>query len=326
MTNAKNMSRRGVLSAAAVLGLAGGSASAAIPPSDWGSRRRPPRVPGNPPAPAPPPPAPAPAPAPVVGATLIGMSAPGGVWSQRVGEVGPGLAARRIFGDLGSGATSQLKLVEQAHRAGLLPVISYKVGGDAAGAVSGKFNAVAKQAAAQLAAFDLPTAVTFWHEPYGDMTGAEYAAASEQILPYFKQGKLRVGPLLNGWLLDNQQSTFASYCPDRLFDLWDWFGIDTYESGTFAAPGKRKPADRIPAMVSHLKSRGHDLPLGVGEYNGYSAATISAAGNALMSTPNVWFGCVWNSTGGKGEILTGERLSAFRTTLSDKRSALPRTV
>ena len=141
-------------------------------------------------------------------------------------------------------------------RRGMLPVISYKVGGDAAGAAAGKFNAAAEQAAAKLASYGQPTAVTFWHEPYGDLSGEQYAAASQQLLPIFKRGELRVGPILNGWLLDNQLDTFGSFCPDDLFDLWDWFGIDTYESGTMEKPGDEKPADRIPALSSYLQSRG----------------------------------------------------------------------
>jgi hypothetical protein len=257
------------------------------------------------------------------GTTLIGMSSPAGVWDARVKAVGPGLAARRIFADLGSGATSQIKLVEQAHAAGMLPVISYKVGGDVAGAVSGKYNAVAEQAAAKLASYGLPTAVTFWHEPHGDMTPAQYVAATKQLLPIFKRGRLRVGPILNGWLLDNQQAAFGSYCPDELFAIWDWVGIDTYESGTMASPGSSKPAGRIPALSKYLKARGFDRPIGVGEYNGYSAKSIADAGEALMSTPNVWFGCLWNSTGGKGWEVTGDRLAAFQSTLNDPRSADP---
>ena len=162
--------------------------------------------------------------------------------------MGAGLAARRIFADLASGATSQIKLVEAAHAAGMLPVISYKVGGDVAGAVSGRYNAVAEQAATKLASYGLPTAVTFWHEPNPDMSRREYAAASRQLLPIFKRGELRVGPILNGWLLDRQQDVFASYCPEDLFGLWDWFGIDTYEAGTMSSPGDDKPADRIPAL------------------------------------------------------------------------------
>jgi hypothetical protein len=44
-----------------------------------------------------------------------------------------------------------------------------------------------------------------------------------------------------------------------------------------------------------------------------------------MSTPNVWFGCMWNSNGGKGNVLTGERLTAFQRTLAEPRSAAPRS-
>jgi hypothetical protein len=254
------------------------------------------------------------------------MSAPSSAWDQRVAEVGPGLAARRIFADLSAGSTSQIRLVEEAHAAGLLPVISYKVGGDIAGAVNGAYNSVADQAAARLASYGLPTAVTFWHEPNPDITAAQYVAASKQLLPIFKRGQLKVGPILNGWLLDNKLSTFASYAPDEMFAIWDWFGIDTYESGTMDAPGPTKPADRIPAMAKFLSSRGHNIPMGVGEYNGYSADTIAAAGEALLSTPNVWFGCVWNSSGGKGVPLSGDRLTAFQATLADARSAEARTL
>ncbi|KRF04709.1 hypothetical protein ASG88_21105 [Nocardioides sp. Soil777] len=67
---------------------------------------------------------------PVTGSALIGMSAMPGAWDQKVAEVGPGLSARRIFADLANGASSQMKMVEEAHAAGMLPVISYKVGGD----------------------------------------------------------------------------------------------------------------------------------------------------------------------------------------------------
>jgi hypothetical protein len=261
----------------------------------------------------------------LAGGALIGMNAPADDWDQRVREVGPGLAARRIFADLSVGATSQITLVEAAHAAGMLPVISYKVGGDITGAAAGRYNAVAQQAAAKLASYDLPTAVTFWHEPNPDITGAEYAAASRQLLPIFKRGKLRVGPILNGWLLDRQREVFASYCPDDLFDMWDWFGIDTYETGTVSNPSAFKPADAIRKMSAFVTSRGHDLPLGVGEYNGLSAATIASAGEALMTTPNVWFGCVWNDNLDFATVLTGDRLAAFRQTLADPRSAQPRS-
>lgn len=257
--------------------------------------------------------------------TLIGMSAPVSDWGQRVNEVGPGLAARRIFADLADGPTSQIRLVEEAHAAGMLPVVSYKVGGDVAGAVSGAYNGVAQQAAAKLASYGLPTAVSFWHEPYGDLSGEQHAAASRQILPMFKRGELRVGPILNGWLLDNQVDEFAAYCPEDLFSLWDWFGIDTYQSGSLTAPGPRLPETRIPALSAYVTSRGYGhLPLGVGEYNGFTPEAIAGAGEALLTTPNVWFGCLWNTTRDRNVVLEGDRLTAFQQTLADPRAADPR--
>lgn len=254
------------------------------------------------------------------GTALIGMSAPAAVWSQRVRAVGGGLAARRIFADLAEGPTSQLNLVAEAHAAGMLPVISYKVGGNASSAISGGFDNVAIQAAAKLAAFGRPTAVSLWHEPHGDLTPGQYVALQTRLLPTFKRGELRVGPILNGWLLDNQMPAFSAYCPPEMFALWDWVGIDTYESGTPQNPGSRKPADRIRALSVFVRSRGCDLPLGVGEYNGHSPATITAAGEALLGTPNVWFGCLWNSTAGQSWELSGDRLAAFRATLADPRA------
>jgi hypothetical protein len=205
----------------------------------------------------------------------------------------------------------------------MMPVISYKVGGDVAGAVNGAYNAVAEQAAAQLASYGRPTAVSFWHEPNTDLSPADHVAASKQILPYFKRGELRVGPILNGFLLDNQVDTFAAFTPDEMFGIWDYVGIDTYEGGTAANPGPRKPADRIYALRSYLSSRGYDHPIGVGEYNGFSATTIAAAGEALLGTPDVWFGILWNATAEVDWVLSGDRLTAFQQTLADARAAEP---
>ncbi len=250
------------------------------------------------------------------GVPHFGMSAPVDQWDRALASVGAGVTSRRIFADLGLGANNQLSLVASAHRAGLLPVISYKVGGDVEGAIAGKFDAVAAEAAAHLASFDKPTAVTFWHEPHGNMTPAQYVAASRRILPAFKIGHLKVGPLLNGWLLDAQVGVFESYTSAELFALWDWFGLDTYESGTITNPGPAKPATRIRAARSFLDARGINLPLGIGEYNGYSAQSIFDVSAALLNTRDVWFGCLWNASGGKGHALEGERLYAYSRSLS----------
>ena len=77
------------------------------------------------------------------GVPHFGMSAPVDQWDRALASVGAGVTSRRIFADLGLGANNQLSLVASAHRAGLLPVISYKVGGDVEGAICGEFGAVA---------------------------------------------------------------------------------------------------------------------------------------------------------------------------------------
>jgi hypothetical protein len=266
-------------------------------------------------------PAPAPAAAPVAApasVVKIGMSAPADQWSKRLAEVGPGITARRIFADLAQGGNSQASLIDQAFKAGMMPVVSYKVGGDVAGAKSGKYDAAAKQAAALIASYGKPATVTIWHEPQGDLSAADFVAIQNRLVPIFKVGQVKVGPLLNGWLLDRQaDTTFASFAPASLLKTWDFLGIDTYESGTLTAPGAVKPADRIPLLVKFQSKRGLNLPIVIGEYNGYSAATVKAAGDVILRTPQVWFGCMWNSTIGKGYILTGDRLAAFRATVAE---------
>ncbi|WP_224274721.1 hypothetical protein [Nocardioides lacusdianchii] len=264
--------------------------------------------------------------APAIGnGPLIGMNAPADLWDRRTAEVGVALGSRRIFADLAAGASNQIRLVEEAHADGMLPVISYKVGGDASGAAAGRYDAVATAAAAQLASYGLPTAVTVWHEPYKDMTGAQYTAMSRRLLSIFRRDEVRVGPILNGWLLDNRIDEFEQFCDEELFELWQYVAIDTYEAGTMASPGAAKPAARIPALADYVRSRGYDLPLGVGEYNGYSYRTLLDVGEAMFSTPNVWFGCVWNNSAEISEVLTADRLRAFRETAADPRAAEPLT-
>lgn len=249
---------------------------------------------------------------------IIGMSSPANVWDQRLTEVGAeGITARRIFAQLTTSGTDQLDLVADAVAAEMMPVISYKVANPSAS--SGTYDDMAEQAATRLAGFDVPVRLAVWHEPHGDMTPAQFVALNERLLPIFQRGQIKVGCFLNGWLLDRRVDDFDAYTSPALFDLWDWFGIDTYESGTITAPGEVKPADRIPELVAYLESKGSDLPIGIGEYNGYSAETIAAAGEAILSCDRLEFACMWNSTTGKGYVLEGARLAAFKAAKADPR-------
>jgi hypothetical protein len=246
------------------------------------------------------------------------MSAPADQWGARLAEVGSGVKARRIYADLASGGLDQKNLIDQAFKAGMMPVISYKIGHDVSGALAGKFDAAAKQAAAMIASYNLPATVSIWHEPQGDISPADFVAVQKRLIPLFQVGKIKAGGILNGWLLDRQaDTTFAAFATPDMLKLWDFLGIDTYESGTLDKPGAIKPADRIPELVSWEQRHNTNLPIVIGEYNGYSAQSIKAAGDAILHTPQVWFGCMWNSTIGKGYTLTGDRLAAFKATLAE---------
>lgn len=268
------------------------------------------------------PPPPDPEPEPVL--KIIGMSAPAAEWTARLAEVGPnGITARRIFCDLAKGAGHQQTATEQALDAGMMPVLSFKVGGNITGALAGQYDAVAVQVAARLEGYGKPVAVTFWHEPEPDITGAQFCELHRRYLPIFQSALVKVGPIWNGWLLDNQVDTFSAYASDDLLEAWDYCGMDIYAQGDKGQPSTWKlgPARGLPKLVAWLADHGHpDKPILIGEYNGWTAEHIAEMGEALLSTPQLWAGLTFNSdVGNKGQVLTGDRLAAFRATKADPR-------
>lgn len=255
--------------------------------------------------------------------TIIGMSSPKADWPTRIQQVGPeGITARRIFAWLGT--DEQDDIVTDAHRAGLMPVYSFKVSGLSTSNLA-TFDAKVDALMRKLNSHGKPTEVAFHHEPNPDITGALFVAFNERIAPIVhRYPNLSFGPFLNGWLLDRQVDLFTTYTSRTLLaggvGGWDWFGIDTYESGTITSPGETKPADRVPKLVAFVNDQGYPgKPLGIGEYNGYSAATIKAAGDAFLAEPTIRFACMWNATTGKGYVLEGDRLAAFKATKADSR-------
>jgi hypothetical protein len=255
---------------------------------------------------------------------IIGMSAPADEWNTRIAEVGSeGITARRIFCDLAKGSTHQLAATEQAIDAGMMPVLSYKVGGNITGALAGQYDSVARTVAARLESYGVPIAVTFWHEPNPDITGAQFVALHRRYLPIFQSELVKVGPIWNGWLLDNQVSTFSAYSAPDLLDAWDYCGVDIYAVGDKGQPSTwgAGPARGLPKLVDWLTAQGHpDKPIMIGEYNGWTAEHIDEMGEALLTTPQVWAALTFNSdNGAKGWILAGDRLEAFRATKADPR-------
>lgn len=254
---------------------------------------------------------------------IIGMSAPVSDWSQRLAEVGPaGVNARRIFGDIVSNGRSQQALIEQAIAQGHTPVVSYKVASPSAFAAGTSDAAGLAATRAYLESLGVELTATWWHEPHGDMTAAQFRDGSARFMAAMQTPNIKVGPILNGWLLDNQVSTWTSYTSPALLDGWDFLGVDTYQAGTTAAPDNSKlPGRAVPLAASWLAGQGHaSMPIVVGEYNGFTTAAIQYAGETVLSSPNVWIACVWNSSGGLGVPLSGARLAAFQATKADPRA------
>ena len=144
------------------------------------------------------------------------------------------------------------------------------------------------------------------------MDPADFRAGSQKFVTLMKAPDIAVGPILNGWLLDNQVSTFASYTSPSLLSQWDFVAVDSYQSGTPPRAGHQLPARAIPLLATWMDGQGFpDKPIGLGEYNGHTAEAVAAAGEAILSTPEVWFGLVWNSTE-RFSPLTGTRLTEFK--------------
>jgi len=263
------------------------------------------------------------APAPAPAKKIVGMSAPADLWSQRIKEVGTcGVEARRVFASLQSNGRSQSTLIEQAVANGMMPVISYKVPSVDV-LLSGGYDSWLKATRTYLDGLDVPVTVTFWHEPYGDMDPADFRAGSQRFIDLVRTTDIKVGPILNGWLLDNKVSDFSSFTSKSLLTQWDFVAVDSYQNGTTDAPGKKLPARAIPLLASWLDGQGFpDKKIGIGEYNGFSGSAIKAAGEAILSTPEVWFGLAWNSAAGDSKFapLDGERLTEYTKTKSDARA------
>ncbi|MEQ6900988.1 hypothetical protein [Nocardioides sp. YIM 152588] len=253
---------------------------------------------------------------------VLGMSAPASLWDQRLGEVGScGVGARRIFASLQADGRARASEIEATLAAGMMPVVSYKVP-SVDTLIAGGYDAWLDATGAYLAGLGEQVTATFWHEPHGDMPVADFRAGSRRFLDRVQSATTAVGPILNGWLLDRRVDDFAAYTSPGLLRDWDFVGVDSYHSGTASAPGPLLPARAVPLLAEWLDEQGFpDKPIGLGEYNGYSADALTEAGEMLLSTPELWFGLVWNSTGDKYVPLTGDRLTAFRETKDDPRVA-----
>lgn len=253
---------------------------------------------------------------------VIGMSAPADTWNARVSEVGAaGLKSRRIFATLSSDGRHQSKMIGQTVAAGMIPVISYKVP-SVSTLNQGGYDKWLTATRTYLSSLGAQVTATFWHEPHGDMTPAEFRAGSARFLSRVKAPNVAVGPILNGWLLDRKVSTFASYTDPALLAKWDFIGVDSYQEGTASNPSTTLlPARAVPKVAAWLDTQGFgDKPIVLGEYNGFTGAAMQQAGEWILSTPELWIANIWNVNHTTFSVLTGDRLTAYRATKADPRA------
>jgi hypothetical protein len=246
----------------------------------------------------------------------LGMSAPVGLWNQRVREVGSGLQARRIF--LGS-FTSSLKLPTKACRAGMYPVISLKTGSYSWGQVAhGKADASLRSMARKLAALPCHVFVAVHHEPAKDGTPRAWSRMQAHALPLLGRHKgVKVGVIANGWWWSKghhrlTKAQIAKWIPRSVINVSDVIAADTYQSSVTGEEASVK----MKRMAHWARNVGGIKKLGIGEFNSPTAIGIKHAVSELASEPLFRWGCVWNTNLGFASVLTGARLTAFKKALA----------
>jgi hypothetical protein len=245
------------------------------------------------------------------------MSAPAGLWSQRVSEVGPGLQARRLFF---KSFSAPLTLAQEACSDGMYPVLSFKTGGYSwAEVAAGDADVALRALAARLASLSCAVFVTIHHEPAGDGTAADWAAMEVHALPVLGGpigGKIQVGVIGNGWWWSPTQgytdAEIATYITPGVIAVSDVIGSDTYQMAATA----EEPATEITRMGTWARRVGGVRALGVGEFNAATSAAITDTTTALAADPLFAWGCLWNADGKTVTVLSGARLTAFRAALA----------
>lgn len=266
---------------------------------------------------------------PAPGQPAIGMSAPVDQWSTRLDEVSPpGVDARRLFAELGSDQ-GKVNIAKAEILAGRLPILSVKIpNNDWAGAAAGKYDALYIDLANRLQALPGKTVLVVHHEPIGDGSPADFVAMQVQLMPLARPlSNVIVGVILNGFMWSARSQGYSdaeieAWAPLRLRQAVEVLAADTYHGGTMENPGEDAGV-KIARMSAWADRKGYVKPLGIGEFNGLTAAAITNACNAMFADPRFMFGNVFNSNENNREgiewVLTGARLTAFKNCVTASR-------
>lgn len=261
---------------------------------------------------------------------ILGWHADVGKRDEKLANLAGGLTgikAYRVYaGSVASnGQGPEASQVRWCHDNGLIPVVSYKTtnnGFTKQQVIDGALDARLQASATFLNSFGKLTYVAVDHEPYDDWLKdgdqvSMYRATQERVLPFFgSKNNLRVGPILHGWLMDNaaeRPRRFDSFVNQTLLDMYDFFGIDTYQTGSAASPGSIGPGERLPKLATLVANTfgKPNLPLLVGEFNAWEASVLDDSMNVMLNTPRLEVLCMWDRTGGVGAELVGARKTVY---------------
>jgi hypothetical protein len=249
---------------------------------------------------------------------LLGMSAPVQFWDKRVSEVGSGLQARRLF--FTSFGASLSKASEACHD-GMYPVMSFKTGSYTwAQVADGSADAALKTLHKQLAALPCHVFVAVHHEPATDGTPAGWAKMQVHALPILggpSGGNIKVGVIGNGWWFSPSSqglsdAQIAAYITPGVKSVSDVIASDTYQMTSTS----EEAAPKIIGMAAWARRTGGVKALGLGEFNAATASAITHATTALGNDRLYAWGCLWNADLSTVTVLSGARLTAFRTALA----------
>jgi hypothetical protein len=217
---------------------------------------------------------------------------------------------------------ASLAKATEACNDGMYPVISFKTSSYSwAQVAAGNADATLGALHARLAALPCSVFVAIHHEPANDGAARDWAAMQVHALPIIggpAGGNIKVGVIGNGWWWSGTSqgltdAEIAQWIPRSVITVSDVIAGDTYQSTTTS----EESAPKIKNMGSWARRVGGVKALGVGEFNGPTAIGITHAAAALGADPLFAWGCMWNATGGIATVLTGARLTAFRTALAN---------
>jgi len=251
-------------------------------------------------------------------AEKFGYSAPSSDWEARLANVGGAthIKYRRIY--FQSLTDNPSTLLKQAYSENMTPIISYKVSPWTWPQVaSGAADADLKTLISNLNAVPGPKIVVLHHEPAKDGLDTDWAAMQLHALPMIKAGasQTQVGVIGNGWWWSGgakhlTDAEIARYIPSNLISICDFIGADTYQdvNSTETAGDKMKNMVAWAGRVSGVKG------IGLGEWNGQSAAAITSSMNVVKTQPLIKWASMWENgdAGTVGARLTGDRLDAFK--------------